>query len=153
MVLGSSPVAVTSSDPKLQQGPQQTSKLEGFAAIVNWDKGLQEQQTTTKKKAAAKSKIFFYLLFTYFYHTYNHLQKILEKLRKLIKSCHRKQNIKGTLTQIWKSANIFVFIWKYVEDFILKHLLLSEICARELYEKFVYKHSETIAYVKNWPTF
>ena len=46
--------------------------------------------------------------------------------------------------QIWKSARIFVFIWKQcVEDFTLKHLLLFEIC-----EKFVYKHSETIEYVK-----
>ena len=52
--------------------------------------------------------------------------------------------LKGTLMQIWKSANIFVFIWKYyVEDFILKPLLLFEICARKISEKFVYKHSET----------
>ena len=50
---------------------------------------------------------------------------------------------------IWKSADIFVFIWKYVEDFTLKHLLLFEICAREISGKFVYKHSETIEYVKN----
>ena len=29
--------------------------------------------------------------------------------------------------QIWKFANIFVFIWKYyVEDFTLKHLILFE---------------------------
>ena len=57
---------------------------------------------------------------------------------------------KGTLMQIWKSANIFVFKWKwYVEDFTLKHLLLFEICAREICEKFVYKHSETIEYIKN----
>ena len=53
------------------------------------------------------------------------------------------------ITQIWKSANIFVFIWKYVEDFTLKHFLLFEICAREICEKFVYKHSETIEHVKN----
>ena len=32
-------------------------------------------------------------------------------------------------------------------------LLLFEICAREIYEKFIYKHSETIEYVKNYPTF
>ena len=32
--------------------------------------------------------------------------------------------------QIWKSAN----------NFTLKHLLSSEICAREICEKFVYKH-------------
>ena len=52
--------------------------------------------------------------------------------------------------QIWKSANIIVFIWKYyVEDFTLKHFLRFEICAREISEKFVYKHLETIEYVKN----
>ena len=44
-----------------------------------------------------------------------------------------------------KSANIFVFIWKYyVGNFTLEHLLLFEIC-----EKFVYKHTETIEYVSN----
>ena len=58
--------------------------------------------------------------------------------------------VKGTLMQIWKSANIFVFIWKwYAEELTLKHLLLSEICARGMCEKFVYKHSKKIEYVKN----
>ena len=57
---------------------------------------------------------------------------------------------KGTLIQIWKSASIFVFIWKQrVEDFTLKHLSLFKICARENCEKFVYKQSEIIEYVKN----
>ena len=51
--------------------------------------------------------------------------------------------------QVIKSANIFVFIWKYVEDFTIKHLLLFEICTPEMREKFVYRHSETIKYVKN----
>ena len=52
--------------------------------------------------------------------------------------------------QIWEFANIFVFIWKqYVEDFTLKHLLLFEIYGRELCDKFVYKHSEAIEYVKS----
>ena len=51
--------------------------------------------------------------------------------------------------QIWKSANVFIFIWKYVEDLTLEHFLLSEICARGVCEKFVYKNSETIEYVKN----
>ena len=56
---------------------------------------------------------------------------------------------KGTLMQIWKSANIYVFIWRwYAEDLTLKHLLLFQIC-----EKFAYKHSETLEYVKNWTTF
>ena len=56
--------------------------------------------------------------------------------------------------QIWPSVNIFVFIWKqYVKDFTLKYLLLFEICAREIYENFAYKHSKTIEYVRNYPTF
>ena len=58
--------------------------------------------------------------------------------------------IKGTLTQIWKSTNIFVFIWeKYVEDFTFGLLLLFEICAGETCEKLVCKHSETIECAKN----
>ena len=36
-----------------------------------------------------------------------------------------------------------------VEDITLKHILLFEICAREICEQFVYTHSETIEYVKN----
>ena len=52
---------------------------------------------------------------------------------------------KGTLMNIWKSASIFVFIWKqFVENFTLKHLLLFEICASKM---LAYKHSETIKYV------
>ena len=58
-------------------------------------------------------------------------------------------SLKGTLMQISKSANVFVFMSKYVEDFTLKHLILFETCARKIREKFVYKHSETIEYVKN----
>ena len=38
---------------------------------------------------------------------------------------------------------------KYVEDFTLKHFLLFEIRAREVCEKFVYKHWETIECAKN----
>ena len=42
-------------------------------------------------------------------------------------------SFQGTLMQIWKSVNILVFIrTKLVEDFTLKHLLLFEICAREI---------------------
>ena len=36
---------------------------------------------------------------------------------------------------------------------LLKRFLNFEICAREICEKFVYKYSETIEYVKNEPTF
>ena len=52
--------------------------------------------------------------------------------------------------QIWKSANIFIFSWKdYAENFTLNHFLGFEICAREICEKFVLKHSETIELHKN----
>ena len=58
--------------------------------------------------------------------------------------------LKGILKQIGKPINIFVFIWKqFVEDFTLKDLLRFEICACEIYEKFVDQYSETIEYVKN----
>ena len=42
-------------------------------------------------------------------------------------------------------------IFHMIEDFKLKHLLLFEICARGIREKFVYKHR--IEYVKKEPTF
>ena len=38
---------------------------------------------------------------------------------------------------------------KYARDFTLQHLLLLEVCASEICEMFVYKHSETMAYVIN----
>ena len=51
--------------------------------------------------------------------------------------------------QIWKTVHIFAFIWKlYVQDFNLKHILLFEICARDICKKFVYKHLETTEYLK-----
>ena len=34
------------------------------------------------------------------------------------------------------------------KDFTSKNLLIFEECAREICEEFVYKHSETIEYVK-----
>ena len=66
------------------------------------------------------------------------------------KSGQNFEYLKGTLMQIWKSANIFMFIWKYyAENFTLEHILLFERCVREKCEKSVYKHSETMDYVKN----
>ena len=80
-------------------------------------------------------------------HTFGIL--CIKGLKWLFQVEQEVEYFKGTVMQIWKSANIFVFIRKYVEDFTLKHLLLFEIYARETCEKFVYKHSETIEYVKN----
>ena len=40
-----------------------------------------------------------------------------------------------------------LFTFKNEEDFTFKHLLLFEMCTREICEKFIYKHSETIACV------
>ena len=52
--------------------------------------------------------------------------------------------------QIWKSDNIFVFIWKqYFEDFTFRRPLLFEIYSREMCKKFIYKHSEKLEYAKN----
>ena len=51
---------------------------------------------------------------------------------------------------IWKSANIFVVtLKKDVEDFTLKHRLIFYICAGDICEKFVFRHSETKEYDKN----
>ena len=46
------------------------------------------------------------------------------------------------------SSSSYVFILKQcVEDFTLKHLLIFEICAIEICEKFVYNYLETIEFV------
>ena len=75
---------------------------------------------------------------------------LLNSPLKQRKEMFTQWNLKGALMLIWKSTNIFVFIRKQnVEDFTWKHLLLFEKCAREISGKFVYKHSETIEYVKN----
>ena len=51
--------------------------------------------------------------------------------------------------QIGKSAYFFIFIWKkYVEDFAWKHRLLLGYAHLEIWEKFVYKHSDAIEYIK-----
>ena len=42
---------------------------------------------------------------------------------------------------------------KFAEISTLSHILHFEICAREIREMFVCKHSETIEYVKNYPSF
>ena len=68
-----------------------------------------------------------------------------KKLPSFLKRDLNWNELKGTLMQIWNYANIFVFIWKqYVEDVTLKHLLLFEICAREICEKIVYKRSVNV---------
>ena len=57
--------------------------------------------------------------------------------------------IKATIMQFQNLAISSSFIWKqYVKDFTLKHHLHFEICAREIWEKCICKHSETIEYVK-----
>ena len=52
---------------------------------------------------------------------------------------------KGTLICRFGNLPIRLHIKKkYVEGITLKQVLLFEICAREVCEKFAYKHSETI---------
>ena len=55
---------------------------------------------------------------------------------------------------VWKVSFDFQFkieikIEKKKKYFALKYLLLFEICALEICEKFVYKHSQAIEYDKN----
>ena len=58
--------------------------------------------------------------------------------------------LKGTLMQIWKSPHMFVFIQKYYpENFPFLMLGILELYARKACEIIVYKHTETIEYVKN----
>ena len=56
---------------------------------------------------------------------------------------------KGTLMQIWKSPHMFVFISKHSpENFAFLILGTLELHTHKVCEVFVYKHKETIEYVK-----
>ena len=57
---------------------------------------------------------------------------------------------KGTLMQIWKSPYMFVLMQKQnSENFPFWTLGIVELYTRKVCKMFVYKHSETIEYVKN----
>ena len=60
--------------------------------------------------------------------------------------CSDSLQLKGTLVQILK---ICQYLRLHMEIICQKISQLFELCAREICEKFVYKHSETIEYVKN----
>ena len=52
--------------------------------------------------------------------------------------------------QIWKLPYRFAFIWKqYPENFAFLILGILELYTRKVCEMFVYKHTETVEYVKN----
>ena len=56
--------------------------------------------------------------------------------------------------QIWKSPYRPVFIWKYYpENFAFLIIRILELYTHKVCQMFVYKHTETIEYVKNQPTF
>ena len=58
--------------------------------------------------------------------------------------------LKGALIQIWKSTHMPVFLWKYPpENFAFLILGALELHTRKACQMFVYKHTETIEYVKN----
>ena len=58
---------------------------------------------------------------------------------------------KGTLMQIWKSANIFLFMWnQYVEDLTLRQLLIFEIYMGEICKKFFYEKKLSNSFIKAW---
>ena len=55
---------------------------------------------------------------------------------------------------IRESPHIFEFIYKYYpETFAFLILGILEFYTSKVCEMFVYKHTETIDYVKNYPTF
>ena len=55
----------------------------------------------------------------------------------------------GTLMQIWKSPYMFLFISKYYpENFRILNPKILELFTSNVCETFVYKHTETIKYVK-----
>ena len=63
-------------------------------------------------------------------------------------------SIKGTLMQISKCRYIFVFMKRwYPEKFAFLILEILELYTRKVCEMFIYKHTETMEYVKNYPTF
>ena len=56
--------------------------------------------------------------------------------------------------QIWKSFYMFQFRKKwYPENFAFLILRILELFIRKASEMFIYKHTETIEYVKKQPTF
>ena len=60
-----------------------------------------------------------------------------------------KFSFKGTLMQIWKFPCMFLFIQKYYpENFAFLTLRILRLYTRKVYVMFVYKHTETIDYVK-----
>ena len=70
----------------------------------------------------------------------------------------RKTLILNILECTNKDMKILQYIQLYIKkqyntDYALQHLSLFEICAVKIWEKFVYKLTETIEYVKNQPTF
>ena len=62
----------------------------------------------------------------------------------------QRVNFKGTPMQIWKSTHMFVCLEKYChENFAFLILAIFELLTRKVCEMFIYKHTETIEYVKN----
>ena len=71
---------------------------------------------------------------------------------------HFKEKLKGTLMQIWKSEGILASHKKICRRFRIITaftfwVMSYEFCAPEIYGMFVYKHTETIEFVKEHPTF
>ena len=58
--------------------------------------------------------------------------------------------VQGTLMQIWKSTYMFIFHTKIIsENFTFLILIILELYTLKVCEMFVYKHTETIEFVKN----
>ena len=72
----------------------------------------------------------------------------IERFGNHVQFCHSGRYTNADL-RIYKYLRLHMKMIENVENFTLKYLLLFEIYARKVCEKLVYKHSETIEYVKN----
>ena len=67
----------------------------------------------------------------------------------MIVAINIQATVKGTLMQIWKSPSMFLFIKKYCpENFAFLMPRILELYNCKVYVMFVYKHTETIEYIK-----
>ena len=88
-------------------------------------------------------------------------QKIPERLFKisvlfferLKQHRYKLQSLRDTNADFKISLQARVYIKKYPENFAFAILEILELYTREVCEMFVYKHTETIQYVKNQPIF
>ena len=111
-----------------------------------WLSPLTLGKATNLRKGECESKGTFLTL--HFHVVFCHVA------RRFSKNYWKLALLKGTLTPIWKSPCMFLFIWKYYsENFAFLILRILELFTRKVCEMFIYKHARTIEYIKKWANF